>query len=55
MGKLVTQILGERSVRDRKGNLMVVKPSTLVDLSRYTGEKLRDIRAKNGVGRPPKK
>lgn len=41
--------------RDRKGRLTASVPcwrAHLIDHSKYTGEKLRAIRAKNGVGRP---
>lgn len=54
MAKLITQIVREELAKDRLGNVTVIKHAQLVDVSRYTGEKLREIRARKGVGRPPR-
>jgi hypothetical protein len=55
MAKLLTQILREEVVKDKRGTAYLLKHATLVDVSRYSGEKLREIRAERGVGRPPKR
>lgn len=54
MAKLITQIVREELAKDRLGNVTAIKHAQLVDVSRYAGEKLREIRARNGVGRPPR-
>jgi hypothetical protein len=44
----------ERSEREEKLRLRgrAIKDGSIQPRGRYTGEKLREIRAKNGVGRP---
>lgn len=54
MAKLQLTILREEVVRDRKGKPYALKHATWIDTSRYTGDKLVEIRKRKGVGRPPK-
>lgn len=53
MAKLITQIFREEIIKHKNGKPVAIKHATLVDTSKYTGEMLREIRKKHGVGRPP--
>ena len=47
-------ITDQRLMKTKAGNDIPVKVGVWVDKSRYTGEKLREVRKTHGVGRPPK-
>lgn len=45
----------KKDVKDKNGNIMKTSRVHVIDFSKYNGAVLKQVRAHNGVGRPPRR